>query len=403
MNINNCSGRTRVDLAAYYFPGFHADPTTAIWHGDGWTEWEVLANARPRFPDHRQPRVPAWGAFDESDPAWARRQAKLAADHGIDVFLFDWYWYEGRPFLNGALDRGFLGSPSLPLRFGIMWANHDWLDIHPAGSAAPPRVLLNGAVSDYQFDAMADFLVEHYFLHENYYRPQGEPYFSIYEPQTLVDGFGSMARAGVAIDRLRDRVERAGLPGLHLNLVVTDRAVLPGERLTSNLHELIGRFQPSSATSYVWIHHYDPAQDGFPVGSYERTAEANAAIWSHLRDALPVPYHPNVTVGWDSSPRTVQSDRYVAGDYPWMSILDGTPGEYGRALTRALEFAADSGSGSVPMVTINAWNEWTEGSYLLPDTTYGTAFLDETRRAVGAVSPRPEGIPDEPLARKEAV
>jgi len=28
------------------------------------------------------------------------------------------------------------------------------------------------------------------------------------------------------------------------------------------------------------------------------------------------------------------------------------------------------------ILTINAWNEWTEGSYLLPDTVLGTAHLE---------------------------
>ncbi len=94
--------RPRTRYAAYYFPGYHADPGTAKWHGEGWTEWEVLANARPRYEGHRQPRVSALGEFDEADPAWGLKQAQLAKDNGIDAFLVDWYWYENHDFLNGS-------------------------------------------------------------------------------------------------------------------------------------------------------------------------------------------------------------------------------------------------------------------------------------------------------------
>ena len=59
-------------FGAYYFPGFHRDPKTDKWHGEGWTEWDVLAAARPRFPDHQQPKSSAWGDFDEADPPGRR-------------------------------------------------------------------------------------------------------------------------------------------------------------------------------------------------------------------------------------------------------------------------------------------------------------------------------------------
>ena len=35
------------------------------------------------------------------------------------------------------------------------------------------------------------------------------------------------------------------------------------------------------------------------------------------------------------------------------------------------------------IITVNAWNEWTEGSYLLPDTTHGLAYLTAIRETLG--------------------
>ena len=38
-----------------------------------------------------------------------------------------------------------------------------------------------------------------------------------------------------------------------------------------------------------------------------------------------------------------------------------------------------------PLVTINSWNEWTETSYLQPDSLYGYGYLDAVKRVFGAV------------------
>ena len=39
---------------AYYFPNWHQDKRNDVWHGKGWTEWEVVKCARPRFEGHRR-------------------------------------------------------------------------------------------------------------------------------------------------------------------------------------------------------------------------------------------------------------------------------------------------------------------------------------------------------------
>ena len=56
-------------VACYYFGNYHpGDPRNAALKGRGWTEWELVKAARPRFPGHEQPKVPLWGYEDESDP-----------------------------------------------------------------------------------------------------------------------------------------------------------------------------------------------------------------------------------------------------------------------------------------------------------------------------------------------
>ena len=55
-----------IKVYSYYFPNWHVDPKNEKWHGTGWTEWEVVKKATPRFDGHQQPKVPVWGYEDEN-------------------------------------------------------------------------------------------------------------------------------------------------------------------------------------------------------------------------------------------------------------------------------------------------------------------------------------------------
>ncbi len=61
--------------------------------------------------------------------------------------------------------------------------------------------------------------------------------------------------------------------------------------------------------------------------------------------------------------------------------MNNTPELFGRAVEKAIEFAAQ-GTGRPQIVTINAWNEWTEGSFIDSEQAWGTRYLEAIATAV---------------------
>lgn len=376
---------TRPTILAYYFPNWHRDPRNVAWFGDSWDEWHLLRAAQPRYPGHRQPRVPLGGYTDEADPQVAAEQIGLAAEHGVDGFLVDYYWYDDGDYLAGALDRGLLRAPNKErVSFALMWANHELVDIFPYQDPHEPNAqqLKDGAIDRAAFERMVAHIIETYFSQPNYLLVDGKPWFSLYEIGNFIEGLGGIEQTRDALDWFRAQVRHAGFPDLHLDAVVWGFGVLPTAITVSDPASLISTLGFDSATSYVWVHHADVTTYDFPVADVLRLQQEAYADYERLADELPVPFHPNVTVGWDASPRTAQDVGFERGRYPFTPVWDQTPAEFRAGLERARAFA-DSHPSPHPVVTINAWNEWTEGSSLLPDTQHGHAFLDAVRSVFG--------------------
>ena len=92
-----------ITVASYYFGNYHpGDPRNTKMKGKDWSEWELVKAAPAAFPGHQQPKVPLWGYADESDPKVMAQKIAAAADHGINAFIFDWYYYNDGPFLDRA-------------------------------------------------------------------------------------------------------------------------------------------------------------------------------------------------------------------------------------------------------------------------------------------------------------
>lgn len=369
--------KTRYRIGAYYFPNYHVDQRNEQVHGKGWTEWEILKRGEPKFAGHHQPKVPSWGREDEADPMVFQRKIAAAAASGISHFIFDWYWYDGAPFLNRALDEGYLGAANKgSVQFCLMWANHDWYNLMPARlheQQRPP--LYRGTYSAEEFDRITDYIVSRYFRQPAYFKVDDAPYFSIYELKNLVERMGGLTIAKEAFSRFREKAHRAGFRDIHLN------AVAWGINEVADLPEWLQSLGVRSVTSYTWAHQC-PFPD-FPACEYSDMLSAAEAYWRKAPELFGLPYHTDVSMGWDPSPRTCQSDRFEKADYPFTSILrENTPQRFKEALLRAKAYV-DSRPNIPKILTFNAWNEWTEGSHLEPEAQYGMDYLDAIRTVFG--------------------
>lgn len=80
---------------------------------------------------------------------------------------------------------------------------------------------------------------------------------------------------------------------------------------------------------------------------------------------------------------TYFEDPFEPLEYPFMATLSGnTPQAFEGALLQVKALLDEEERGHRAF-NINCWNEWTEGSYLEPDTTNGLAYLEAIRAVFG--------------------
>lgn len=367
--------KTKYDVAAYIWPAYTGDDLrTRIFWPEGMGEWQSVKSAIAKIPGHSWPRKPLWGYVNEADPSVMEMEIKAALDHGVNVFIYDWYWYDRRPFLENCLNDGFLkASNSGDMSFYLMWANHDATQLWDKRiSDDPETVIWQGSQDFAEFRRLARRNIDRYFKLPNYYRIDGKPVFMIYDVPNFVRGMGGIAEAREALDWFRAEAVAAGLPGLHLQFVMWNEGATNISGVDSGKDVPAAAFCSvlgfDSATHYQFVHFTNIDR------SYPEILDDVRKEWEKLDKTFDFPYFPHVSVGWDNNPR-------FNGWRPGV-MRDTTPENIEAGFRMAKEYV-DAHPSQPPLITVNSWNEWTETSYLEPDDRNGYGYLEAIRRVFG--------------------
>jgi hypothetical protein len=358
-------------IAAYIWPSCHHDERfgNMLWP-EGTGEWEVIKKGTPRFEGHYQPRLPLWGYEMDNDPKVVERWIDVAVDHGVNVFVYDWYWYDGGPFLESALNDGFLKAKNnSKMQFYIMWANHDvkrnYWNVHKFKDDT--SLLWKGAVDWENFKIIVDRVINQYFKQPNYFKIDGKPVFSIFSIENLLESFGgSIEETCKALDYFREKVKKAGFPDLHIQWNQGGGSVMSKETAT----RFAQRVKDMGFNSVAMYNMGGLNEDYLVYGSN------SLKIRAQLDSILDVPVFPCVSIGWDDTPRFPEKGKKDVVHY------HNTPVSFAALLFKAKEYA-DNHPDQPKLISINAWNEWVEGSYLLPDMLNGFGYLKAVKKVFG--------------------
>jgi lipopolysaccharide biosynthesis protein len=348
---------------AFYLPQFAPSPENDRWWGKGWTEWNNVQSAAPRWDGHVQPRTPAdLGFYDLRVKHVLERQVALALAHNISAFCFYHYWSLGHRLLGRFLDE-FLTSPQPDIPFCLSWGNHTW---SRKWDGLDNGLLLEQHYSDGDDAEHIEFLLG-VFEDPRYLRVHGKPLLVIHKASGLPN-------PNAFLSALRT----ACLATLGVDVYVLNTETSPAEAGVGAGWAFDGSidFQPGGVESIPWIPDLalSPIRVSAPTPVREKpdglvdytmlAAQSRARV---LARSEPPYRFPCVVPDWDNSARRPHDQAMI--------FLGSTPERYRRWVQSSRDLLLERPE-QERLLFVNAWNEWGEGAYLEPDVRSGTAYLE---------------------------
>jgi len=333
------SRQTHTRLGAYYFDGWSSPLTNFHFQG------------LPFGPFQRREPITGW---QDNTKCSMERQLAWAHSFGIDFFVFDWYFnseaVESGDNLNSALEITQALSDRHGVQFAILYVDSGPFTVQPQD--------WNTAVEQW-IGYMRD---------PDYVLINGKPVLVVLDTDAMRTTFGSSTNVAAAFNQLRAAARSAGLQGVYILGALTTG--YDHNRQSGAFPDLSAAVadEYDGFTLYNWSFGTVSGQQPFSV-----LAEAGQWVWSQAALKSPLPFIPVAMTGWDTRPWQ-ESDVW----------FNRTPQDVTSFLDSAIKWtAANPGllpesAPNPPIVLLEAWNEFGEGSHILPtvedQTTYGDAI-----------------------------
>ncbi|MCI8388394.1 MAG: hypothetical protein HFE63_08040 [Clostridiales bacterium] len=298
----------------------------SLWRNGGHWGWDVISPY-----DDLKPLI---GMYDEGNVETADWEIKYMAEHGVDFQLYCWYAGSSSPMKCGAADHlhtaYFNAEYSDQMKFAIMWENAN--GAKPANPEAFRKYFV-------------PYWVEYYLTDPRYMVIDNKPVITVFSEAQLIKDFGSAAAVKKEFDYLREVCRGLGF----------DDAIILCQSTTQSADQLrvTDSFGADAIYAYNWTKSYKSE-------IYENNILTQAKYTKVV---------PTISVGFNNIAWAGTPSPMIDHD-DYKSALEWVRDEY---------HPQYEGSIQSKLTILSTWNEYGEGTYIIPSGGHGFAYMDAVR------------------------
>ncbi len=315
----------------------------SLWREGTHFGWDVISP----FDDIK----PVLGYYDEGLPETSDWEIKFMVEHGIDYELYCWYSGEEHEPIKSThlhyawLDGHFYAKYADMEKFALLWE---------AANCHHPSCL-----DDFKYN-LVPYWIDYFFSDERYMSIDNKAIMSCFGIGNVVHDLGGVEYVREGLQYLRDEVKKLGYDDL----------------IVMGCHEDPRRLKECGFDAF---HAYHWGGDGYKLEHNKKCIEDNITLDGvHIVPTISTGFK---NIGWGGSrrPNLAAQDMYEGLTYCIDEVLP----------------TYEKGTWKAKTLHLSTWNEYGEGTYMMPTGLNGFGYLDAVRKAVCVDEPHEDVVPND--------